>query len=187
MEALSKIVEAENSREFDEQIYDDEEMFDDYYIDERRPREPSDYDPDERRAREPTTTTTEKQEMTSPTTKRYSPSNSLDDLQKDIESNIGLTTLFNLDPPMSSSMPPSFGPQLPSLTPPTADPATTKEGEEEKENGYSDSEVFSKQRYGTQPSCSFYYRTNKVKLIEDTFIIHQYSSDKITSIVCVVC
>ena len=175
MEAFSKIVEPKNSSEFDDQIYDDEdgEMFDDYYLDERRPREPSDYNPDERRAREPTTTTTEKQEMTSPTTKRYSPSNTLDDLQKDIESNIGLTTLFNLDPPMSSSMPPSFGPQLPSLTPPTADPATTqeKEEEEEKENGYSDSEVFSKQRYGTDPSSSFYLQY-KISLVNLIYIDH---------------
>ena len=79
------------------------------------------------------------QEMTSSTTKRYSPSNTLDDLQKNIESNIGLTTLFNLDNSgvpgtASSAMPPSFGPQFP-----TADPMTTDKEEDEPE-------VFAKQR-----------------------------------------
>ena len=74
--------------------------------------------------------------MTSSTTKRYSPSNTLDDLQENIESNIGLTTLFNLDGDQtaSSAMPPSFGPQFP-----TADPMMTDKEEDEPE-------VFAKQR-----------------------------------------
>ena len=81
----------------------------------------------------------DKQEMTSSTTKRYSPSNTLGDIQKDIESNIGLTTLFNLDgdPTASSAMPPSFGPQFP-----TADPVATKKAKEDEE-----ADAFSKQRY----------------------------------------
>ena len=81
----------------------------------------------------------DKQEMTSSTTKRYSPSNTLGDIQKDIESNIGLTTLFNLDgdPTASSAMPPSFGPQFP-----TADPVATTRAKEDEE-----ADMFSKQRY----------------------------------------
>lgn len=99
------------------QIYDDE---DDYYREDEQPMA--------------TSTERQQQEMTSSTTKRYSPSNTLDDLQKNIESNIGLTTLFNLDgdspamPKSSSAMPPSFGPQFP-----TADPMTVTNEEDEPE------------------------------------------------------
>ena len=118
------------------QIYDDDEYDDEEAL--RPLRDPiDDYYRDD--AEQPMATSTERQqqEMTSSTTKRYSPSNTLDDLQKNIESNIGLTTLFNLDgdSTASSAMPPSFGPQFP-----TADPMATAKGDDE-------SEVFAKQRY----------------------------------------
>ena len=124
---------------FIEQIYDGEDDYEDEEM--LRPmRDPvDDYYRDEGDSEQSIATSTERQqqEMTSSTTKRYSASNSLDDIQKDIESNIGLTTLFNLDgdPTASSAMPPSFGPQFP-----TADPMATAKGDDE-------SEVFAKQRY----------------------------------------
>ena len=124
---------------FIQQIYDGEDDYEDEEM--LRPmRDPvDDYYRDEGDSEQSIATSTERQqqEMTSSTTKRYSASNSLDDIQKDIESNIGLTTLFNLDgdPTASSAMPPSFGPQFP-----TADPMATAKGDDE-------SEVFAKQRY----------------------------------------
>ena len=124
---------------FIQQIYDGEDDYEDEEM--LRPmRDPvDDYYRDEGDSEQSIATSTERQqqEMTSSTTKRYSASNSLDDIQKDIESNIGLTTLFNLDgdPTASSAMPPSFGPQFP-----TADPRGTAKEDDE-------SDLFAKQRY----------------------------------------